>query len=242
MLAPIKKILVSKYFSLALIVLAFILIYRLFDINLIKSIILDRQFDLQKNNLITIITIFFLRFVSIIFPILPGTYCSVLAGYLFGFDRGIIIIFFADFLSCSVSFLIARKLGREFVMRFLGSKQMNRVERISHNFIENNFFLMTASLMTQFFDFVCYAIGLTKVSWKKFMPALILSILISDSPFVAGGYALKDIKEISLNQIINGEVNLLYGNYLIIFIISIVSIFALGILNIVINKRSTINN
>ncbi len=119
---------------------------------------------------------------------------------------------------------------------------MLRIENISKKYIENNFFLMTASLMTQFFDFVCSAIGLTKVAWKKFMPALIISILISDSPFVAAGYAFKDVKEISLNQIIKGDVNLIYGNYLIIFIASILSIIGLGILNMVINKRARINN
>ena len=46
------------------------------------------------------------------------------------------------------------------------------------------------------------------------MPALIISILISDAPFVAGGYAFKDIQGITLTQIINGDVRLIYGNYL----------------------------
>ena len=117
---------------------------------------------------------------------------------------------------------------------------MKRVEKISQEYIEHNFFLMTAFLMTQFFDFVCYGIGLTKISWRKFMPALILSILISDAPFVAAGYAFKDLKGISFNQLLNGDVNLIYGKYLIIFIASILSIFLLGILNILIKKRSKV--
>ena len=101
---------------------------------------------------------------------------------------------------------------------------------------------MTSILMTQFVDFVCYGVGLTKVALRKFVPALIISILISDAPFVAGGYALKDIKEISLSQIINGEISLIYGNYLIIFIASILTIIGLGILNIIVNKSQNYQN
>ncbi len=237
MIDSLNKRLISKCFILFLLITILILIYKAFDVNLIGQLIENREIDADKINILTIITLFSLRFISIIFPILPGTYCSVIAGYLFGFESGLLIIFFADFLSCTLSFTIARKLGRDFVIKLLGRKQMKRVENISQKYLEDNFFFMTASLMTQFFDFVCYAIGFTKVSWKKFMPALIISILISDAPFVAGGYAFKDIKEISLNKIINGEVNLIYGNYLIIFISSILAIIALGILNLLINNR-----
>ena len=73
---------------------------------------------------------------------------------------------------------------------------MNRAERFSKNNLEQNFFLMTSFLMSNLFDFVCYGIGLTNVSWKKFMPALIFSILVSDAPFVASGYALKQLGNI----------------------------------------------
>ena len=106
----------------------------------------------------------------------------------------------------------------------------------------NNPFLMTGLLMTGLFDFVSYAIGLTNTPWKKFIPALIISILISDAPFVAGGYAFRDIKEISLSKIINGDVSLIYGNYLLVFIVSILLIISLGILNILINKRTNFND
>ncbi len=242
MINSLKKSLLSKYTILGLLILLFILIYRIFDTFLINDLILNSELNYNKINIITIITLFSLRFISIVFPMLPGTYCSVLAGYCFGFERGLFLIFLADLLSCTTSFAISRRLGRSFVSKFLGRKQMERVENISQKYLENNFFLMTGSLMTQFFDFVCYAIGLTKVSLKRFMPALIISILISDAPFVAAGFAFKDIKEVSVNQILNGEVNLIYGNYLVIFIFSILSIIGLGILNIIINKRSNFKN
>ncbi len=228
---------ISKYTVIFLLVLFFLILAKNFDINVINNLIINEENNIDKLGILTLISLFSLRFISILFPMIPGTYCSVLAGYLYGFSNGLLLIFFADLFSCSLSFLIARKLGREFLLKLLGQKQMQRIENISQKYLENNFFLMTASLMTQFFDFVCYAIGLTKVSWKRFMPALIISILISDAPFVAGGYAFKDIKEITLKNIINGDINLIYGNYLLIFIISILAITSLGILNILINNN-----
>ena len=62
---------------------------------------------------------------------------------------------------------------------------------------------MTGFLLTSWFDFVCYAIGLTKVSWRRFMPALIFSIVISDAPFVASGNALRQLGDIKVDQILN---------------------------------------
>ena len=121
---------------------------------------------------------------------------------------------------------------------------MQRVESISKDYLENNYFLMTALLMSGFFDFVCYAIGLTKITWKRFMPALIFSIIISDSPFVASGLAARKVKDIGLQnfieRILNGQLEMISGNYLVLFIISFFIIFSLAMINIYLNKRPNI--
>ena len=219
----------------------------LLDVNNISEFFYDIVSGLNSNNsfsLILIFLLFILRSISIVIPILPGTIFSVAAGFQFGFTQGLVIIFFADFVSCSTSFLLARKLGRNYISRLLGSKQMRRVESISKDYLENNYFLMTALLMSGFFDFVCYAIGLTKITWKRFMPALIFSIIISDSPFVASGFAARKIKDIGLKnflqKILNGELDMISGNYLFLFIISFLIIFSLAMINIYLNKRSNI--
>ena len=96
---------------------------------------------------------------------------------------------------------------------------------------------MTSFLMSNLFDFVCYGLGLTKIAWKRFLPALIFSILISDAPFVASGYALKRLDGIEVQEIISGNVKALQGQPLIIFITSIALIFSLAIINIVLQRR-----
>ena len=78
------------------------------------------------------------------------------------------------------------------------------------------------------------------------MPALIFSIIISDSPFVASGFAARNIKDIGLRnflqKILNGELDMISGNYLFLFIGSFLVIFILALINIYLNKRSNIVN
>ena len=239
---PVIKYLILAFFILILSITVFY-----YDVNLIRDFFYNVVGSLNDNkffSLILIFLLFLLRSISIIVPILPGTIFSVAAGFQFGFAQGLFIIFCADFLSCSTSFLLARKLGRNYIGNLLGPRQMRRVEGISNDYLEQNYFLMIALLMSGFFDFVCYAIGLTKITWKRFMPALIFSIVISDSPFVASGFAAKKIQGIGLKnflqQILNGEVNIISGNYLLLFIISFLIILSLAMINIYLNKRPNI--
>ena len=238
------KYLFIVFFGFTVIVTPFV-----FDVNSISDFFFNVVSDLNSENffgLTLVLLVFILRSISIIIPILPGTIFSAVAGFQFGFNKGLVIIFFADFVSCSISFLLARKLGRNYISKLLGSRQMKRVESISNDYLENNYFLMTALLMSGFFDFVCYAIGLTKITWKRFMPALIFSIIISDSPFVASGFAARKIKDIGLinflQKLLNGELDIISGNYLSLFIVSFLIIFILAMINIYINKKTKIIN
>ena len=238
---------IKRYIVLIFFIITLSIILKFFDVNLIRDFFFDVVDRLDENrffSLILIVLLFLLRSISIVIPVLPGTIFSVAAGFQFGFTQGLVIIFCADFIACSISFLLARKLGRNYISRLLGLRQMRRVESISKDYLEKNYFLMTALLMSGFFDFVCYAIGLTKITWKRFMPALIFSIIISDSPFVASGVAAGKIKDIGLRnflqKILNGDVTMISGNYLFLFIISFLIILILAMINIYLNKRSNI--
>lgn len=131
--------------------------------------------------------LFVLRFTSVVIPALPGTAYSVLSGTLLGFAQGALVICFADLCSCSLSFFLSRQFGRGLIVRFVGKKWIGKIDDLSQRHLEGNFFLMTGFLMTGLFDFVAYSVGLTKTPWIEFVPALILSIAISNPPFVALG-------------------------------------------------------
>lgn len=131
--------------------------------------------------------IFVLRFTSVIIPALPGTAYAILAGGLLGFTKGAAVVCFADLCSCSLSFWLSRRYGRSLITRLVGAGFMHRIDNFSQRHLERNFFLLTGCLMTGFFDFVCYGVGLTKAPWQKFLPALVISIALSNPPFVALG-------------------------------------------------------
>jgi len=131
--------------------------------------------------------IFILRGISIILPALPSSAYSLLAGSLLGFKTGYFTILISDMVFCQAAFFIARNYGRAPVRKLVGIKAMKRIESFNQNQLEGNFFLMTGLLMTGLFDFLSYAIGIGGTRWRIFTPALLISLLISDSILVAVG-------------------------------------------------------
>ena len=93
--------------------------------------------------------------------------------------------------------------------------------------------------MTGWFDFVSYGVGLTKLKWRKFLLALCISAFLSDLPFVATGNGLRQLqnKNINLKEILDGNVPSPQGDYLLIFIISVILIFSIGIFGSLINRK-----
>ena len=187
----------------------------------------------------SIFLIILLRLTSIVIPILPGTYCLLLSGYLFGLVNGLLISGISDLLACSLCFFISKRYGRKILKLIISKKHLNKFESISVKYLERNFFLLTGFLMTGWFDFVSYGVGLTKLRWRKFLAALCISIVLSDLPFVATGNSFKELqnRNFDIKEILDGNVPSLQKNYLIIFIISVLLIFSIGIIGAFINRK-----
>ncbi len=143
--------------------------------------------NVDKLGIWAPIALLLLRTVSVVIPAIPSTAYSVLSGTLFGFWKGIIVIFIADFAACCLNFYIAKRFGRKIVQRFVGERFIDKVDNLASKHLEDNIFLVAGFLMTGLFDFVCYAVGLTEMPWHKFIPALILGIVVSTPPIVALG-------------------------------------------------------
>lgn len=202
MKSPALKIL--KYLAIALVVILAIWLINHFGVTQLRD-------QIDQLGVWAPLGIFLLRFTSVLIPALPGTAYSVLSGGLLGFAQGLLVICLADALSCSLSFFLSRRYGRGLVQRLVGQKFMHRIDTLSKRHLERNFFLMTGFLMTGFFDFVSYGVGLTKAPWVRFAPALIISIALSNPPVVALGAGLLE-----------------GGNLLLVF--AILGVFGLAIL------------
>jgi uncharacterized membrane protein YdjX (TVP38/TMEM64 family) len=138
---------------------------------------------------------FGLRFISVVIPVIPGTAFAFASGLTLGLREGLLVIVLADFLSCSLSFYLSRRYGRSLVERLIEQRFMNRVDRLSQQHLEQNFPLLTAFLMTGFFDFVSYGVGLTQTSWPRFLAALCISIPIAHTPAVIVGANLLEKRQ-----------------------------------------------
>ena len=186
-----------------------------------------------------ILLLIFLRLISIIIPILPGTYCLLISGYLFGLVNGLIISCISDLIACSLCFTLSKFYGRKIIQKLMSRKYLNKFESLAQNYLERNFFLLTGFLMTGWFDFVSYGVGLTKLRWKTFFSALFISVLLSDLPFVATGNGIRQLNDqnITIKKIIDGDIPSLEGNYLIIFILSALMIFAIGIISAFLKRK-----
>ena len=187
----------------------------------------------------SIFLLVFLRLISIVIPILPGTYCLLISGYLFGLVNGLLISSISDLLACSLSFFISKRYGRKILKLIISKKYLNKFESISKKYLERNFFLLTGFLMTGWFDFVSYGVGLTKLRWRKFLAALLISIFLSDLPFVATGSTFRELQNENFNikNILDGDVPSLQKEYLVIFIVSVILIFSIGIIGAFINRK-----
>jgi uncharacterized membrane protein YdjX (TVP38/TMEM64 family) len=158
------------------------------------------------------LTLILLRLTSIIIPVLPGTAYALLSGALLGFGQGLMVVIIADSLACNTNFFIARRYGRQVVQRIVGKRLMNKLDQWSKKYLEGNFFIMTGTLMTSFFDYICYAIGLSHISWKRFVSALGVSLIIFKPSVVAAGAGL-----------IQGEKLLIGGSLIGMLVIGIIS-------------------
>ena len=178
-----KKEKLKKTLLIALLISAFILLVFLiqtYGIEPLRSVV-------KEMGIWAPLGILILRGISVILPALPSSVYSLLAGSLLGFKTGYLTIFISDLIFCQLAFFIARNFGRSPVRKLVGVKAMKRIEGFNQNQLEGNFFLMTGLLMTGLFDFLSYALGIGGTRWRIFTPALIISLLISDSIIVAVG-------------------------------------------------------
>jgi uncharacterized membrane protein YdjX (TVP38/TMEM64 family) len=153
------------------------------------------RLKVKSLGILAPLVFFGLRFISVVIPVIPGTAFAFGAGLTLGLTEGLLVVVLADFLSCSFSFYLSRRYGRAWVERLIGQRFMDRVDRLSQQHLERNFPLLTAFLMTGFFDFVSYGVGLTKTSWPQFLGALCISIPIAHTPAVIVGANLLEKKQ-----------------------------------------------
>lgn len=209
-----KLVRIARFLAIAIFVALGIWLLNRFGIERLRS-------NVEQMGIWAFVVVGGLRLTSVIIPALPGTAYSILAGGLFGFGSGLTVICIADLVSCSLSFYLSRRYGRSLVTKLAGDRAMNPIDRFSQKNLEHNFWLITAFLMTGLFDFVAYGVGLTKTPWRKFAPALIISVAISNPPIVALGAGLLESGKLLLG-------------------FALLGVFALGLITAILQRKQKI--
>lgn len=117
---------------------------------------------------------FFLQFVSTVVAPVPSNITALAGGLLFGAIPAFLLTWVAVVLGSVLVFSLARALGQEKVMGFVGRKLSERYLDIIRR--KRDSFLFMAFLFPFFpDDILCILAGLTEISWKRFILLCLLA-------------------------------------------------------------------
>lgn len=118
---------------------------------------------------------FLIVYVIAIVALLPGTVGTLTTGALFGFAVGFPLAIVAQTVGATLSFLVARTLGRNGCQELLGG----RLTPLDHWFGERDFLtiLLLRMIPVMPFNILNYGSGLSCVRLSRYVPATVLGLL-----------------------------------------------------------------
>ncbi len=201
-----KKSLISKI-GLILLLLGLVLAarsYGLQDYLTLEFIKSNQQlfYDYYQTHQFQTLLLYFVLYVFSTALSIPGaTLLTLLAGALFGFSTGLIIVSFASSLGATLAFLLSRFLLRDWVQQKFGTKLKTFNEGVKK---EGAFYLLSMRLIPLFpFFLINIAMGLTPVRTLTFFFVSQLGMLPGTAVYVNAGKQLSEID--SLKGILSTE-------------------------------------
>ena len=114
---------------------------------------------------------------TVIFTPLPSVVVDIAGGLAFGTFFGTIYTLAGGMLGATVNFYVARWLGRHFVERKLGRQAMAQIDGLADR-MGGKLIFLTRLIPLFNFDWVSYAAGLTRISFKTYAIASLLGMLL----------------------------------------------------------------
>ena len=113
------------------------------------------------------------------------------SGILFGLVPGTLYTIIGEVLGGTISFLIARRLGRPVVRRFVGADGMNRVDNFVNQLGGWRALIYARLFLFSIYDFISYAAGFAEaVTLRQYLIVSFFVGLIPTFLFVAAGASL----------------------------------------------------
>jgi uncharacterized membrane protein YdjX (TVP38/TMEM64 family) len=120
---------------------------------------------------------------SLILAPLSGSSVYIVGGALFGKGYGFVLSLAATLLGCNANFWISRLFGRKVAARFIGHSNMDELDQTMQRIKSHHSVFYMAIIMPLSQDIVSYAAGLTKLRYRDFLVALLIS-----APVIVGAY------------------------------------------------------
>jgi uncharacterized membrane protein YdjX (TVP38/TMEM64 family) len=140
-----------------------------------------------------------LKMATYIFAPLTSGPIQLSSGILFGFLPGLIYTMIGEVIGGTVSFLIARHLGRPLVRRLVGEEGINRVDKFVSQLGGWKALVYARLFLAAVYDFISYAAGFTRtIKLHEYVLVSATVGLIPTGLFVAAGTSLAENRALVL--------------------------------------------
>ena len=123
---------------------------------------------------------------------LNGVPLKVAAGALFGPWEGLAYAVLGDALGGSVNFWLARTFGRRGVRKVAGERAIAKLEALAQPLSSWRGLLVARVVTAAVFDLICYAAGLARVPYHRFLIVTVFGGLIPSAALVTLGAGVSD--------------------------------------------------
>jgi len=120
-----------------------------------------------------------LQIFQILIGVIPASPVILIGGYVFGSTLGTLYSIIGITAGSLLAFFLSKKLGRPFVQKIINKKYLKKLDNIEENELAITLFVLFLLPMLPN-DAFCYAAGLTKISYKKYL----LTVAIGRLPVV----------------------------------------------------------
>lgn len=224
-----KIILLICFFILIIFILIYLKISGILSFEFIKTQISNLSEFYNQNPYTTIILFFFAYIIIVSLSIPEAAILTILAGAIFGFIKGVIIVSFASSIGATNSAAISRYIFRDYFEKKL-QKPLKIINQKLNE--EGPFYLFSLRMILGMPYFIINAtFGLTKMKLKTFYIVSQIGMLAGTMIYVNAGVQISQIN--SINDIISLKI------FLSILLIELFPIISKNILKIIPKIKKT---
>ncbi|VVB71359.1 SNARE associated Golgi protein [uncultured archaeon] len=146
--------------------------------------------------------LFFIIFFAILTTLfIPATLLTIPSGIIYGLWWGFTLNFIGAMLGATVSFFVARFLGKEFISKLLKKTYFNKIIKIDYELEKHGFHHTLVLRLLPFLPFVLvdYALGVSRIKFKDYFLGTAVGVLPTIFLFAYFGASLASLNWISIS-------------------------------------------